>query len=731
MRLLQVAPLCLLLLAQALHAAEGERPRVGLVLSGGGARGAAHVGVLKVLDEMHVPVDAIAGTSMGAVVGGLYASGMSGAEIETLIRSVNWQDAFRDRPPREELGFRRKQDERNFLVRFALGVKDTGFVLPPGLVQGQKLEQVLRNAALPVAEIQRFDRLPIPFRAIATDLETGQPVVMDSGDLVTAMRASMSAPGVFSPAQRDGRMLVDGGLVDNLPIDTARAMGVDVLIVVDVSFPLYLRDELTSPLEVTNQAFAILIRSRTLEEREKLRPTDIVLDPALGRFTSADFSRVPEALRAGEESARGSAATLAKLSLSDADYRDYLAKRSTRSTELPLIEFVRADSASAQYDPLIQETMKDLVGKQLDKELVRSKLSSLYALDRFETIDYSLVDDDAGRAGLQLDLRRKSWGPNYVRMGLNLEDDFEGNSRYNAAVRFIATELNALGGEWLTDIQIGENPKFFTEFYQPLSLASRYFIAPQFDFEERSVFELRNNDRVAEYRVREVSGGVDFGREISNWGEIRFGVHRGTGHRRVLIGDPSLPATEFDRGGYFTRFSYDKLDSIFFPRHGQQFDIEWSAQRENIGADSDFDIVRTSWLIARSFDRHTFIFWTDEGTTVDALATPENSFTLGGFLNLSGLTPGFLSGPHYAIGRLIYYRRVGRGGSGVLDLPAYAGVSVEAGNTWLDRKDMFSDMRLNGSVWFGLDTPLGPVYLAVGADEGGDKAFYLFLGRTF
>jgi NTE family protein len=731
MRLLQVAPLCLLLLAQALHAAEGERPRVGLVLSGGGARGAAHVGVLKVLDEMHVPVDAIAGTSMGAVVGGLYASGMSGAEIETLIRSVNWQDAFRDRPPREELGFRRKQDERNFLVRFALGVKDTGFVLPPGLVQGQKLEQVLRNAALPVAEIQRFDRLPIPFRAIATDLETGQPVVMDSGDLVTAMRASMSAPGVFSPAQRDGRMLVDGGLVDNLPIDTARAMGVDVLIVVDVSFPLYQRAELTSPLEVTNQAFAILIRSRTLEEREKLRPTDIVLDPALGRFTSADFSRVPEALRAGEESARGSAATLAKLSLSDADYRDYLAKRSTRSTELPLIEFVRADSASAQYDPLIQETMKDLVGKQLDKELVRSKLSSLYALDRFETIDYSLVDDDAGRAGLQLDLRRKSWGPNYVRMGLNLEDDFEGNSRYNAAVRFIATELNALGGEWLTDIQIGENPKFFTEFYQPLSLASRYFIAPQFDFEERSVFELRNNDRVAEYRVREVSGGVDFGREISNWGEIRFGVHRGTGHRRVLIGDPSLTATEFDRGGYFTRFSYDKLDSIFFPRHGQQFDIEWSAQRENIGADSDFDIVRTSWLIARSFDRHTFIFWTDEGTTVDALATPENSFTLGGFLNLSGLTPGFLSGPHYAIGRLIYYRRVGRGGSGVLDLPAYAGVSVEAGNTWLDRKDMFSDMRLNGSVWFGLDTPLGPVYLAVGADEGGDKAFYLFLGRTF
>lgn len=729
MRLLHVITVGLLVLAQAANAAEAPRPRVGLVLSGGGARGAAHVGVLKVLDEMRVPVDAIAGTSMGAVVGGLYASGMSGAEIETLVRSLNWQDAFRDRPPREELGFRRKQDERNFLVRYALGLKKEGFVLPPGLVQGQKLEQVLRNAALPVAEVQRFDRLPIPFRAIATDLETGQPVVMDSGDLVTAMRASMSAPGVFSPAQREGRLLVDGGLVENLPIDTARAMGVDVLIVVDVSFPLYLRDELTSPLEVTNQAFAILIRGRTLEQRKKLLPTDIVLDPPLGRFPSADFSRVPQAMRAGEEAARAASSTLAKLSLSEADYRNYLAAR-TRSTELPVIEFVRADSASKQYDPLIQETMKELVGRQMDREMVRSKLSSLYALDRFETIDYRLVEDE-GRAGLQLDLRRKSWGPNYVRMGLNLEDDFEGNSRYNAAMRFIATELNGLGGEWLTDVQIGENPKFFTEFYQPLSLASRYFVSPQFDFEERSVFELRDRDRVAEYRVREVQGGLDFGREISNWGEIRFGVHRGTGRRRVLIGDPSLPGSEFDRGGYFTRFSYDKLDSIFFPRHGQQFDIEWRAEREHVGADTNFDIFRASWLIARSFDRHTFIFWTDAGTTVDALQTPENSFSLGGFLNLSGLPPGFLAGPHYGIGRLMYYRRIGRGGEGVLDLPAYAGVSLEAGNTWLDRKDMFGDLRMNGSLFFGLDTPLGPVYLATGYDEGGDKAFYLFLGRTF
>jgi NTE family protein len=717
------------------EAAEQARPRVGLVLSGGGARGAAHVGVLKVLDEMRIPIDAIAGTSMGAVVGGLYASGMPMEDIEKLLRSVNWEDAFKDRPPREELGFRRKQDDREFLVRYALGVTDKGFVLPRGLVQGQKLEQVLRSASLPVAAVQSFDRLPIPFRAVATDLETGEAVVMDSGDLVTAMRASMSAPGVFAPVQRDGKLLVDGGITENLPVEIARAMKVDVLIVVDVSFPLYASEELTSPIEVTNQAFAILIRGRTRQQRALLGPNDIVIEPPLGRFPSADFTRVPQALGAGERGAREQTASLTKLALSPDDYVRYLATRNPRDASLPTIEFVRADPRSMEYDALVKATMNNLIGKPMDADLVRNRLSSLYALDRFESIDYNLIEE-GGRAGLELDLKRKSWGPNYVRFGLNLEDNFEGTSRYNAALRFIATELNPLGAEWLTDIQIGDNPKLFTELYQPLSLASRYFIAPSIDFEERSVFQLGGDrqDLLAEYRVRTLQGGLDVGREISNWGEVRFGMRRGTGRSRVLIGDPTLPVNEFDRGGYFARFSYDRLDSIFFPRHGQQFEFQWRGERENLGSEENLNAFDTSWLVARSFDRHTFIFWLEGGTTRDAeFARPENFYSLGGFLNLSGLPPGYLAGPHYGIGRLIYQRRVGRGGAGVLDFPAYAGLSFEAGNTWLDSSDVrLGDLRKNFSVFFGVDSPLGPVYLATGYDaEEHEKAFYLFLGRTF
>lgn len=739
-RTLQVLALLVLHVCVAVGA-ETARPKIGLVLSGGGARGAAHVGVLKVIDEMKIPIDAVAGTSMGAVVGGLYASGMSANDIENLLTSVNWQDAFQDRPPRAELGYRRKQDDRNFLVRYALGVRDDGFVLPRGLVQGQKLEQVLRNAALPVAHIQDFDRLPIPFRAIATDLETGQLVQMSSGDLVTALRASLSAPGVFAPAPRDGRLLIDGGIVENLPIDTARKMGVDRLIVVDVSFPLYAREELASPLEVTNQAFAILIRGRTLEQRAKLTPDDIIIDPPLGRYPSADFSRVPEALRAGETAAAAVRAQLAALSLSDEEYVRYLAARQVSVVTPPTIRFVRPSADSEEYAALIAATMSDIVDQQLDKDTVRDRLSSLYALDLFETIDYRLIEED-GREGVEVSLRRKSWGPNYVRFGLNLEDDFEGNSRYNAAARFIMTELNGLGAEWLTDIQIGENPKLFTEFYQPVSLASRYFVAPRFEFEERSVFRLQDHDRVAEYRVRTLDAGLDVGRELANWGEVRVGVRRGTGRSHVLIGQDidvvpleageAVPLKRFERGGFFTRFSYDKLDSIFFPRRGQQFEFEWRAERENFGADQEFDTLSATWLIARSIDRHTLIFWTDFGTTIDDLPTAENFFSLGGFFNLSGLPPGFLAGPHYGIGRFLYYRKIGRGGSGVLDLPAYAGISLEAGNTWLSKSDAsFGDLRKDGSVFFGVDTPLGPVYIAAGFDEGGDKAFYLFLGRTF
>lgn len=707
------------------------RPRIGLVLSGGGARGAAHVGVLKVIEELRIPIDAVAGTSMGAVVGGLYASGMPAADIEKLLLSVDWQDAFRDQAPRRDLGFRRKQDDRNFLVRYALGIHSGGFKLPTGLIQGQKLSQVLRGAALPVAEIQDFDRLPIPFRAVATDLETGAPVVMSSGDLVTAMRASMSAPGVFIPAERDGRLLVDGGLVKNLPVDVAREMNVDVLIVVDVSFPLFAREDLNSPLEITLQASAIMIRSRTLEQRALLTERDIVIDPQLGVLGAAEFTRVAYARDVGEQAARAMRTRLAALSLDETGYEIYLAGRNPRTVDPRVVAFVRTDARSRRYQALVDDLMRDTLGKPLDKALVEKRMERIYALDLFESVDYTIVDDN-GRSGIEFHLRRKSWGPNYVRFGLNIEEDFEGNSRYNVAARFIATELNDLGGEWLTDLQIGDHPRFYSEFYQPMGYGHRYFVVPHLEAGVRNLEVRDASDRITEYRVRENAAGLDFGRELGNWGEWRAGVFRGSSSARVRVGDTALPDQDFSSGGYFARLSYDQLDSIFFPRHGEQFHAAWTGQRKELGSDRRSDRVEVSGLVARSWRKHTLILAADLGSTLNSQTFPQDFFQVGGFLNLSGLRTGELAGPHMGVGRLIYYRKVGSGGAGVLDVPLYAGLSIEAGNVWQTRAEMsFGDLRKNGSLFMGADTILGPVYLGAGADEQGESAFYLFLGRTF
>ena len=707
------------------------RPRIGLVLSGGGARGTAHVGVLKVLDEMHIPIDAIAGTSMGAVVGGLYASGMSAKEIDKLTSSLDWQDAFRDRPPRRTFGYRRKQDDSNFLVHYAMGISTDGFKMPLGLVQGQKLTQVLRNSTLGVADIKDFDHLPIAFRAVATDLETGEGVILSSGDLVTAMRASMSAPGVFEPVELNGRLLVDGGLYNNLPVDIARQMNVDVLIVVDVTFPLYPRKELSSPLAASNQAVSILIRRRTNEQRASLSDQDILVNPSLGAMSSIEFGRVVQAMNSGEQATRILSEKLSKLSVTESEYASYLASREAKYNVTPKIDFISTDESSQRYAQIVESATNNLPGKKLDFNTLQSDLASLYALDVFESVDYAVVKR-GDQTGLDFHLKRKSWGPNYVRVGINLEDDFSGNTKYNVAARLILTELNSLGSEWLTDFQIGDHPRILTEFYQPLSVRNRYFIAPRFEFGTRSLQVLDNNKHVAEYRVRATQGNLDFGREFSNWGEIRAGLFRGKGTSYVNIGDPSLTTEHFNKGGYFAKFSYDTLDSVYFPRQGAQVVVQLDSDRIGMGADHNLNKLSTQWQLANSFGRHVVVVSVSAGSTLSAGAGTQDYFTLGGFLNLSGVTTDSISGPHYGIARVVYYRQIGRGGSGVLELPAYAGVSFEVGNTWNKRSDAsVESLRHDASLFFGADTPLGPLYLAAGYDDRHQTAFYLFLGRSF
>ena len=380
---------------------EPGRPRIGLVLSGGGARGAAHIGVLKVLEENRVPVDAIAGTSMGAVVGGLYASGLNAEDIERVMTSFDWQNAFSDRPARTDLNFRRKLEDQNFLVKFPLGLKGRKFRLPRGLVQGQKLTQILRGLTLPVAQIQSFDDLAIPFRAIATDIVTGDRVVLDHGDLTTAMRASLSAPGVFAPVDSEGRMLVDGGLSSNLPIDVAREMGVDILIVVDCGFPLLERGKLVSVATVSNQMLAILIRHNTAEQRKTLKTSDVVIDPALGDFSSLDFTEHDKAMRIGEEAARGQTQRLAALSVPAEDFQRIVDARAARRSDLPKIEFLRIEPGSEKYAGAIQSLFGDQVGKTVSVPSLTRRVDELYGQGNLEILDYRLVQGRWARVAIR------------------------------------------------------------------------------------------------------------------------------------------------------------------------------------------------------------------------------------------------------------------------------------------------------------------------------------------
>lgn len=711
-----------------------RRPRVGLVLSGGGARGAAHVGVLKVLEELQVPIDAVAGTSMGAVVGGLYASGLSAAEVERALTSLDWQDAFRDRPPRADLTFRRKQEDQNFLVRLPLGLRGRRFLLPRGLIQGQKLTQSLRELTLPISHISDFDELPTPFRAVATDLVTGEPVVMSGGDLVSAMRASLSAPGVFTPVERDGRLLVDGGIAENLPIDVAREMGVDVLIVVDVGFPLLPRERLGTAPVISNQMLAILIRRDSQRQRATLTERDIVIDPALGEASSFDFGNVQGLIDVGEEAARAVSERLVALALEAREHERYAGRREgERREDYPRIDFVRAEPGSERYSKQLDRLFSDFIGEPLRPEAVADRVSRFYGQGNLEALDYQLVEDMGGRYGLAVTARRNSWGPNYVRFGLNLQDDFQGNSRYNAAARFVLAEITAPGGEWVWDLQIGDTSRIATEIYLPLAIGSPYFVMPHARYEARNVPVLDGQDPVAEYRVRGFEYGLDFGREFGNWGEIRAGLRNEEGTSRLRIGDPTLPPGDFEAREFFVRLSYDRLDDVNFPRRGQLATLEWRGERVGLGSDQSADRLALDLLAARSWGRNTAVLWTSAGTTIDGDVTDVRAlFPLGGFLNLSGLKPDSITGAHFGIARLLFYRQIGRGGPGFLDVPAFLGFSFEAGNVWQERRDAsFGSLRENASLFLGLDTLLGPVYLGTGFEQHGEPAFYLFLGRTF
>ncbi len=706
------------------------QPKTGLVLSGGAARGLAHIGVLKALEERGIRIDAVAGTSMGAVIGGLYASGYSIDELEKLALELDWQQVLSDDPPRQDVPFRRKQDDRDFLVKRKLSFRDDGSLgLPLGVIQGQNLALLLERLLVHTSDTRDFDRLPIPFRAVATDIANDKKVIFRSGHLPQAIRASMSIPAVFAPVEIEGRLLVDGGMVDNIPMDVARGMGVERLIVVDIGSPLHTREELLTVVDVLNQSITMMTRRNSEAQLATLRPEDLLIQPALAGFGSTDFGRAEQLIDAGYRAASALDARLLTMR-SESGGNPALSLARSAEPRTPLISEVRIENDSKVGDAVIRRHIRQQIGEPLDLQDLQKDMGTLYGLDYFEQVEYRVVHGKPGNT-LVITTREKRSGTDYLRLGINLSDDFRGDSAFNIGASYRKNGINELGAEWLTRLQLGDHQELFSEFYQPLDAGSRWFVAPSLFAENQNVEAIMDNDPIAEYRLQRYGYGLHLGRQIANNGEIRFGIGQAWGEADVRIGDPHLPDFSFEEGYYQLQYSFDTVDNVDFPREGEDIGLRLRQYDKGLGSDERYRQWEFKLDKAVSHGPSTLVFGARYGRTLDDAEVVTSSFMLGGARQLSGFRQDALPGQNISLARLIYFRRMTPRSFLPLDFPLYLGASLERGRAWNNDNEFDSGYINAGSIFIGYETPLGPLNFSYGLNDEAERALYMNLGRSF
>jgi len=710
-------------------AAGAKRPKICLVLSGGGARGAAHVGVIKVLEEYRVPIHCIAGTSMGAVVGGAYATGMNVPEMEKVIAGMSVEQLFKEQPPRQELAMRRKADDFLNFIGPEIGTGSGKANLTKGVVTGVQLETVLRELSK-VQGFHRFDDLPIQFRAVATDLVTGKAVIFSEGELANVMRASMSVPGAVSPAEFDGMMLVDGMLTSNLPVETARAMGADIVIAVNVGTPLLKREQLTSILGVAGQMLSILTEQNVQVSLASLKPTDILISPELGDFSTGDFDNLPKITPLGEVAARKVADRLAQLSL-PADEFAALRKRQqvTLPPDLRPVDEIRFENLTRVNPQSAQAVMETTVGGPIVQSVIDADMRRLYGTGDFEHVNYRILEESGTRV-MAVQAVEKAWGPDYLRLGIGLSSDFTGETYFTLIAAHRKTWLNSLGAELRTDVQLGYDANLRVEFYQPLNVKSGYFIAPRVALGQERVNLFSGGDRIAVYNVGSRDVAVDLGVTFDQYGELRLGIEGGKLIPRLDTG-PGLINPEdvaFSRGAVTTRLLLDRLDNADFPRQGWAAQVEVYGSSTDLGADAGYTKWQAGGSVTHSFGENTVRFRARAGGKIGSNPLPTyDQLGWGGFLRQSGYATGQLVGASLQFGQLMYYRRIVRGG--LLD-GAYGGLSLEVGNyTQPLVPGNASGVLKSMALFVSADSPLGPAYLGYGRAADGTQSLYFFLGR--
>ena len=699
-----------------------EKPKIALVLSGGGGRGGAHIGVLETLDEMNIPVDIVVGTSMGAVVGGLYASGYSGSEIKSKLLSLKWELILRNIPNRDDLYFRRKRDDDIFLFKGIIGYDAGEIRFPTGIVQGQELYQNFKLLTLPNEPLIDFNHLPIPYAAVATDIVTGEKVILKDGDLAAAMVASMSVPGVFAPVDINGKLLIDGGVSSNLPIEVAKSMGADIIIAVDVGTPMSTRDEIKNFRGVVNQLTNLYTNENVKTSRSDLGHNDILITPHLTDIETAEFDKIEKAYQAGRQAALAVKQKLAPL----VDKSRILAhKPHTQSISISQITVNNSTRLDTQtfYDYLPISPGENNISD------VNRYLSKIYGLNLFESLHYT---NDKGN--LIITPLEKSWGPTDIQASFLMRTDFAGASDFTILGGISRTLLNSLNGEFRAFASIGEVTTLFTEIYQPLTHDLKWYINPQLRYQRKAFKLYQNNDAISQYLLSTSEAGVGFGRNFGEWGRIEIGGITSLIANRVMIGnDEFLPEANYHDTQSYVSFQVDTLDNSYFPHKGTRARIQYNTHGKILGSDTSFSQGEIALGFAFSKKKHNLLLSGAGGTTFSGEPILNYYFKLGGLFRLSGLAENQLAGAHYSLFRGLYYYQLTQ--TRLIPnypFPLYIGASLEAGNVWPRQKSLFrQSFRESSSIFLGTDTILGPIYLGYGVSEGGKRSAYLVIGQVF
>ena len=709
-----------------------QRPRIALVLSGGGARGFAHIGVIRALRKMRIPVDIVVGTSMGAVVGGAYAAGRTPEELQRTVHDTDWGSVLSDRPARTDLDFRRKAEDGLIPTRLEFAVTKTGVSLPPAAAGNAALENALTQLLPEGMRDHPVNQLALPFRSAASDLLTGELVELDTTPLLATMRASLAVPGVFEPVRIKDKLVVDGGLVNNLPIEIARAMGADIIIAVNVGTPLAKEKELRSAVDVATQMLQILTEQNVQRSIKQLHPQDILISPNLDGISFLDFTQYPRAINEGEKAALNLNTRLQALSLSEEEFSHYEEQRllagSMTKSPITALPIAKIEVQGTQYiNPVALVSQTGLEeGQVLTQQQIRAATTRLYGRGDLNNVDTVITDHDGERSILIKPTESNS-SRNRLRFGMELASNFSDENSFALDVLHVAASLNAYGAELRTLAKIGSVREFNTQFWQPLAPASQWYVAPSIEYNAHSQNIYNNQIKVATQEISYTRATMSIGRQLGNWGSIETGLMRG--FQKVnseLSSDPTSgfnPNSKIYDTTQFINFKVDTLNSLAFPTQGSYVNAVW--QRSPSKGTGEPSTAQSEFSALQAFEYgdwsgHIYGEWARTKNT--PLTSP-----LGGFLRLSGLPTNSLIGDDSIFGRVVIARKIGSL-PGTVGGAIRFGLSAEIGGTYGTTTPFSTGiLKQAGSASLSVDTRFGPLFFGAGATRGAGSAVYLFL----